>query len=121
MIGSSLADADADESQNAVAAPVLLGADDAVAHRFTGQERDGETGLDFFQARSSGAALGRFTSPIRRTRRQLTATAEKQDYRYACLRSRIRWISMASPRSRKKRGDFGCEAGAAAGRLLAAV
>jgi RHS repeat-associated protein len=30
---------------------------------FTGKERDGESGLDFFQARYYGAALGRFTSP----------------------------------------------------------
>jgi RHS repeat-associated protein len=31
--------------------------------KFTGQERDAETGLDFFQARCYGSALGRFTSP----------------------------------------------------------
>jgi RHS repeat-associated protein len=32
-------------------------------HRFTGQERDTETGLDFFQARYHGSAQGRFLSP----------------------------------------------------------
>ena len=31
--------------------------------KFTGQERDAETGLDFFQARYFSAALGRFNSP----------------------------------------------------------
>jgi RHS repeat-associated protein len=31
--------------------------------RVAGQERDQETGLDFFQTRYFGAALGRFTSP----------------------------------------------------------
>jgi RHS repeat-associated protein len=34
-----------------------------VAGKFTGQVRDSETGLDFFNARYFGAALGRFTSP----------------------------------------------------------
>ena len=31
--------------------------------RFTGKERDGETGLDYFGARYMSAAMGRFTSP----------------------------------------------------------
>ncbi|HSU30873.1 MAG TPA: RHS repeat-associated core domain-containing protein [Bryobacteraceae bacterium] len=31
--------------------------------RFTGKERDTETGLDYFGARFYGSALGRFTSP----------------------------------------------------------
>jgi hypothetical protein len=30
--------------------------------KFTGQERDAETGLDFFQARYHGSAQGRFLS-----------------------------------------------------------
>ena len=30
---------------------------------FTGKERDQETGLDYFEARYYGSALGRFTSP----------------------------------------------------------
>ncbi|WP_162179815.1 RHS repeat-associated core domain-containing protein [Bryobacter aggregatus] len=33
------------------------------AQRFTGKERDGETGLDYFGARYMSAAQGRFTSP----------------------------------------------------------
>jgi RHS repeat-associated protein len=41
----------------------LWGAGDGVDLKFTGQERDSETGLDFFQARYYGSALGRFTSP----------------------------------------------------------
>src|SRR3954468_18557208 len=31
--------------------------------RFTGKERDPESGLDYFGARYYGSALGRFTSP----------------------------------------------------------
>lgn len=38
-----------------------LGYDGGVG--FTGKERDGETGLDFFGARYMSAAQGRFTSP----------------------------------------------------------
>jgi RHS repeat-associated protein len=41
----------------------LWGASDGVYEKFTGQTRDAETGLDFFQARYYGSALGRFTSP----------------------------------------------------------
>jgi RHS repeat-associated protein len=33
------------------------------AYKFTGKERDQETGLDYFGARYFGSALGRFTSP----------------------------------------------------------
>ncbi|QOY87922.1 RHS repeat-associated core domain-containing protein [Paludibaculum fermentans] len=36
---------------------------DAVSHRFTGKERDAETGLDYFGARYFSGAQGRFTSP----------------------------------------------------------
>jgi RHS repeat-associated protein len=32
-------------------------------HKFTGQERDGESGLDYFGARYDSSALGRFMSP----------------------------------------------------------
>jgi RHS repeat-associated protein len=39
------------------------GASDAVSQRFTGQERDTESGLDFFQARYMASGLGRFMSP----------------------------------------------------------
>jgi RHS repeat-associated protein len=41
----------------------LFGTQDFVNQKFTGQERDSETGLDFFQARYFSAALGRFNSP----------------------------------------------------------
>jgi RHS repeat-associated protein len=40
-----------------------FGTSDFVNQKFTGQERDAETGLDFFQARYFSAALGRFNSP----------------------------------------------------------
>ena len=40
-----------------------FGASDNVSQRFTGQERDSESGLDYFGARYYGSALGRFTSP----------------------------------------------------------
>ena len=36
---------------------------DSVRQKFTGQERDAETGLDFFEARYYSGAQGRFTSP----------------------------------------------------------
>ncbi len=39
------------------------GTADNVTAKFTGQERDTETGLDFFQARYHGSAQGRFLSP----------------------------------------------------------
>jgi RHS repeat-associated protein len=39
------------------------GVTDYVAQRFTGKERDGETGLDYFGARYFSGAQGRFTSP----------------------------------------------------------
>jgi RHS repeat-associated protein len=39
------------------------GAADDVNQKFTGKERDAETGLDYFGARYYGSALGRFTSP----------------------------------------------------------
>ncbi|MBV9679806.1 MAG: hypothetical protein JO185_25960, partial [Acidobacteriaceae bacterium] len=35
-----------------------FGAPDGVSQKFTGQERDQETGLDFFQSRYYGAAFG---------------------------------------------------------------
>jgi len=38
-------------------------AGDTVSQRFTGKERDQESGLDYFGARYYGSALGRFTSP----------------------------------------------------------
>jgi RHS repeat-associated protein len=40
-----------------------FGTQDFVNQKFTGQERDAETGLDFFQARYFSGALGRFNSP----------------------------------------------------------
>lgn len=36
---------------------------DTVSQKFTGKERDAESGLDYFGARYYGSALGRFTSP----------------------------------------------------------
>jgi RHS repeat-associated protein len=36
---------------------------DSVTQKFTGKERDSESGLDYFGARYYGSALGRFTSP----------------------------------------------------------
>lgn len=41
----------------------LWGAPDNVNQKFTGQERDSETNLDFFQARYLSSGLGRFMSP----------------------------------------------------------
>jgi len=41
----------------------LWGASDNVHQRFTGQQRDSETGLDYFNARYFTAPFGRFNSP----------------------------------------------------------
>jgi RHS repeat-associated protein len=38
-------------------------ASDAINQKFTGKERDAESGLDYFGARYYGGGLGRFTSP----------------------------------------------------------
>jgi RHS repeat-associated protein len=40
-----------------------FGQSDIVNQKFTGQEYDPESGLDFFKARYLSAALGRFSSP----------------------------------------------------------
>jgi RHS repeat-associated protein len=40
-----------------------FGGTDGVEEKFTGKERDAETGLDFFEARYFSSAQGRFTSP----------------------------------------------------------
>ena len=42
---------------------MMYGAADSTRQRFTGHERDSESGLDFMQARYCSASLGRFTSP----------------------------------------------------------
>lgn len=41
----------------------IYGAPDSVRHKFTGKERDAETGLDYFGARYFSGPQGRFTSP----------------------------------------------------------
>jgi RHS repeat-associated protein len=46
-----------------MAGSVTLHADDDQFRKFTGKERDAETGLDFFGARYLSSAQGRFTSP----------------------------------------------------------
>ena len=43
--------------------PSPFGGSDDISQRFTGKERDSESGLDYFGARYYGSALGRFTSP----------------------------------------------------------
>ena len=43
--------------------PATADGGDGVAEKFTGKERDAETGLDYFGARYFSAAQGRFTSP----------------------------------------------------------
>ena len=46
---------------NRTAAP-LFGVNDGLRQKFTGKERDNETGLDYFGARYYSASMGRFTS-----------------------------------------------------------
>jgi RHS repeat-associated protein len=41
-----------------------FGATDNLSQRFTGKERDGESGLDYFGTRYYGSTLGRFTRSI---------------------------------------------------------
>jgi RHS repeat-associated protein len=43
--------------------PAYPGAGDGMSVKFTGKERDAETGLDYFEARYLSSAQGRFTSP----------------------------------------------------------
>ena len=43
--------------------PNSFAINDGTTQKFTGKERDQETGLDFFQARYFGSSQGRFTSP----------------------------------------------------------
>jgi RHS repeat-associated protein len=61
------------------------GGSDGVGLRFTGQERDAETGLDYFGARYFGSALGRWTSPDRMnvTDDKLLAPSTLNKYVYA--------------------------------------
>ncbi len=48
--------------------PLIPGpTEDTVNNKFTGKERDSETGLDFFEARYMSSSQGRFTSPDRPT------------------------------------------------------
>jgi RHS repeat-associated protein len=43
--------------------PAFAGTTDGLTQKFTGKERDAESGLDYFGARYYGSALGRWTSP----------------------------------------------------------
>jgi RHS repeat-associated protein len=36
---------------------------DAICYKFTGKERDSETGLDYFEARYYSSSMGRFMQP----------------------------------------------------------
>lgn len=47
-----------------------FGDTDYVSERFTGKERDSESGMDYFGARYYGSALGRFTTPDWSARQQ---------------------------------------------------
>jgi len=53
--------------------------------RFTGKERDSETGLDYFGARYMSAAMGRFTSPdvLNVTHDRLLVPSTLNEYAYA--------------------------------------
>lgn len=73
-VGTQYLVVDALGSTRAVVGPVFrrmdylpfgeeTGAGSGVRQRFTGKERDGETGLDFFGARYYSGAQSRFTSP----------------------------------------------------------
>jgi len=68
-------------------------------HKFTGKERDSESGLDNFDARYSSSSTGRFCRPIRRpvirkTRRRLTDTRMSATIRSIAL-TRQDWIGIS--------------------------
>ena len=52
-----------DETIGTAGRSSLWGASDNVDQKFTGKERDCDSGLDYFGAIYYGSALGRFTSP----------------------------------------------------------
>jgi RHS repeat-associated protein len=82
---------------------------DNVRQRFTGQERDDETGLDFFGARYDSASLGRFTSPDPEN-----AGADVSDpqswngYAYA-RNSPLKYVDPDGRKYKVCRADGGCE------------
>ena len=54
-----------EEIPRSAGAPACYGGNSGVRQRFTGKERDAETGLDYFGARYFSGVQGRFTSPDR--------------------------------------------------------
>jgi RHS repeat-associated protein len=74
--------------------------------RFTGKERDAETGLDYFGARYMAAAQGRFTSPDRPFMDQRVSDPQSWNlYTYGRnnpLRSLIRQATVRSRRVRNR-------------------
>jgi RHS repeat-associated protein len=53
-----------------------------LSYRFTGKERDGETGLDYFGARYFSSAQERFTSPVPKMFARLADPQQRNKYSY---------------------------------------
>lgn len=68
---------------------------DGLAQRFTGKERDGETGLDYFIARHYGSAMTRFfqIDPVVVTDERLRNPQQLNLYAYAA-NNPLRWIDL---------------------------
>lgn len=63
------------------------GSDPGLRQKFTGKERDGETGLDYFEARYHSAPQGRFQSPDSATSSQTRVADAQQWNGYAYVRN----------------------------------
>ena len=70
--------------------PNLGVAGDETSRKFTGKERDSESGLDYFGARYFSAAQGRFTSADWAAKAEPCVTYVSGTICYLCVRSRHR-------------------------------
>ncbi|MGB7621534.1 MAG: RHS repeat-associated core domain-containing protein, partial [Terriglobia bacterium] len=77
------------------------GVDEGLRQKFTGKERDTETGLDYFGARYYGSSMGRFTSPDPKmiSRQRLFDPQQWNMYQYG----RNNPITMVDPDGREVR------------------
>jgi len=81
------------------------GVSDGLTPKFTGQDRDTDTGLDFFQARYMGSAQGRFYGPSWRNRRGILGS------RGSWKLYRCRGGVSRSDNRQHQRNESGCHSG----------
>jgi len=67
-------------------------ANDSINQKFTGKERDAESGLDYFGARYCGSALGRFTSPDKPFADQHVASPQSWNLYTCTLNNPLRYV-----------------------------